>query len=63
MSAVDTYHPNKKGYIEIILDNENGDPAIVYDIYIKDNGKIMIFGKYGIKNIHEKWGYINAGWK
>ena len=54
MSAVDTYHPNKKGYVEIIFDNENGDPAIVYDIYIKDNGKIMIFGKYGIKNIHEK---------
>lgn len=52
-SAVMTNHPNEKGYIKQILDNENGDPAIIYDVYIKDDGSMMVFGRSGGRNIHE----------
>ena len=52
-SAVGTYHPNKKGYVEIILDNGNGDPAIRYYVFVNDDSTITILGKEGTKNIHE----------
>lgn len=53
-SAVRTNHPNEKGYVKQILDNENGDPAIIYDVYIKDDGSMIVFGRSGGKNIHER---------
>ena len=53
-SAVNTYHPNEKGYILQILDNQNGDPAVGYDVYIKEDGSMIVLGRYGAKNIHER---------
>ncbi len=62
-SAVTTNHPGEKGYIEQRLDNENGDPAIIYDVYIKDDGSMMVFGRSGGKNIHEKRNRYNVNKK
>ncbi|MBQ7874912.1 MAG: hypothetical protein IJ306_07140 [Oscillospiraceae bacterium] len=59
-AALNTDHPNQKGYIMQILDNEKGDPAITYDVYIKDDVSMIVFGRYGGKNIHERKEYDNA---
>ena len=62
-SAVMTNHPNERGYIMQILDNENGDPAIIYDVYVKDDGTMTIFGRSDGKNIHERKGKYNVNKK
>ena len=53
-SAVGTYKPMERGKISQILDNENGDPAYIYDVFVDIDGKMVVLNKYAAQNIHEK---------
>ena len=53
-SAVGTYKPMERGKISQILDNENGDPAYIYDVFVDIDGKMVLLNKYAAQNIHEK---------
>ena len=53
-SAVGTYKPTERGPISQILDNKNGEPAYIYDLFVDDDGRLTVLGKHPAKNIHEK---------
>ena len=44
----------ERGKISQILDNENGDPAYIYDVFVDIDGKMVVLNKYAAQNIHEK---------
>ncbi len=53
-TAVGTYKPMERGKMSQILDNENGDPAYIYDVFVDMDGKMVVLNKYAAQNIHEK---------
>lgn len=62
-AAIGTEQPNAKGIVTQILDNENGDPALVYTAFIDDSGKLKIINKENAKYLREGRRRYNANEK
>ncbi len=58
--AIKTYHSQKKGLMTHLLDNEEGEPAYLYTVFVDDDYSMKVIGKREGDYYDERREYRNA---